>query len=409
VSGRPYRDYVEREILAPLGMTSTKWEEASVPGGRFARGHRRDGERWVGEEPLPDGAFSAIGGLYSTVPDLARWVSFFLDAYPPRDDPEEGPARRSTRRLMQMPVMPYRATARRDTVEGPLVLSAGGYAFGLVVTQTCRFAHSVSHGGGLPGFGSQMRWLPEHGVGVVALANRTYAGPGRVVAEALEALAKTGALQPRVPQPSSALLEAQAAVNRLYASWDDAALAARAADNLFLDRSLEARRKDFAALREAHGSCRAEGPGASIEAENDLRGQWTLACDRGRVRFAVTLAPTTQPALQWLEATSLLALGPRLGELATALASRIGQPAASAADLLAPGADAGKVARSLAAAAAWGSCRVEEVRRGGGDTSATVRFACDKGRLDAALVLDPAAGALSGATLSPAPDEACVP
>jgi CubicO group peptidase (beta-lactamase class C family) len=409
VSGLRYRDYVDRSVLAPLGMSSTTWEAASAPKDRLARGYGREGDRWVEETPLADGAFGAMGGLYSSVPDLARWVSYLLAAYPPRDGPEDGPVRRSSRRLMQTPVTPYRATARRRTVEGPLVLSAGSYAFGLGVTQTCRFAHSVSHGGGLPGFGSQMRWLPEHGVGIVALANRTYAGPGGVVSEALEALAKTGALQPRVPQPSPALLEAQAAVNRLYAAWDDRELADRAADNLLLDRPLDARRKEFADLRGVHGACRAEGPGASIEAENALRGRWTLACEKGRVRFDVTLAPTTEPAIQWLEATSILPLGPRLADLASALAARIGQPSPSAADLLAPGADAPAVARALAAAGAWGPCRVSDVRRGGGDTSATVRFACENGPLDASLGLDPATGKLSRATLSPAPDEACVP
>jgi CubicO group peptidase (beta-lactamase class C family) len=408
VSGRPYRDYVDREILAPLGMSSTKWEAASVPTDRL-RGQGRDGERWVEEEPPADGAFGAIGGLYSTVPDLARWVSFFLAAYPPRDDTDDGPVRRSTRRLMQTPVMPYRATARRERVDGPLVLFAGGYAFGLGATQTCRFAHSVSHSGGLPGFGSQMRWLPEHGVGIVALANRTYASPGRAVSEALEALAKTGALQPRVPQPSVALLEAQATVNRLFAAWDDEALMAQAADNLLLDRPPDARRKDFASLREAHGACRPEAPGAALEAENALRGTWTLACDRGHVRFSLTLAPTSRPIIQWLEATSTLPLDPRLAALASTLAARIGEPSASAADLVAPGADPDALARALAAAAAWGSCRIGDVREGGGDASATVRFACDKGPLDVSITLDPASGRLSQATLAPSADEACVP
>jgi len=409
VSGRSYRDYVDREILAPLGMTSTTWEEASIPKDRVARGQGRDGERWAEEEPLADGAFGAIGGLYSNVPDLARWVSFFLAAYPPRDGPEDGPVRRSTRRLMQTPLTPYRATASRVSVDGPLALLAGGYAFGLGATQTCRFARSVSHGGGLPGFGSQMRWLPEHGVGIVALANRTYASPGRVVSEALEALAKTGALQPRVPQPSVALLEAQATVNRLFAAWDDEVLVAQAADNLLLDRSLDARRKDFASLREAHGACRPEAPGAALEAENALRGTWTLACDRGHVRFFLTLAPTSRPIIQWLEATSALPLDPRLAALASTLAARIGQPSASAADLVAPGTDPDALARALAAATVWGSCRIGEVLKGGGDTSATVRFACDKGPLDVSITLDPASGRLSQATLAPAADEACVP
>jgi hypothetical protein len=198
-------------------------------------------------------------------------------------------------------------------------------------------------------------------------------------------------------------------VNRLYADWDDHALLGRAADNLLLDRSLDARRKDFASLREAHGACRPEGPGAVIEAENALRGRWTLACDRGRIRFVLTLAPTSSPSIQWLEATSVLPLGTRLAAAGSALAARIGRPSASVADLVGPGLDPNALVRALAAAGAWGSCRMEEVLSGGGDGPAIVRFACDKGPLDVSIALDPASGRLSQATLVPAAEEACVP
>ena len=50
-----------------------------------------------------------------------------------------------------------------------------GYGYGLRISADCRFDHVVGHGGGLPGFGSYMAWLPEHGVGMFAMANLTYA------------------------------------------------------------------------------------------------------------------------------------------------------------------------------------------------------------------------------------------
>jgi CubicO group peptidase (beta-lactamase class C family) len=408
VSGMPYRDYVDKNILQPLGMTSTKWEEASVPD-RVATGYKRDGENWIPEVPLPDGTFGAMGGLYSSVPDLARWVSLFLSAYPPRDDPYAGPLRRSSLRLMQTPVSPQRASARRQSVDSPLLLTAVGYGFGLFVRQTCRFGHAVSHGGGLPGFGSLMSWLPEYGVGIVSLANRTYAGPGRPTTDdVFEALARTGALKPRVQQPSQALLNAQASVDQLYAKWSDDALKRIAADNLFLDRALDLRRKDFAELREKHGDCR-PGQGSAIEAKNALRGEWKLFCDRGQVRIGITLAPTTKPTIQDLETASVLPLGPKLAPLAAALASRIGTPSPNVADLLAPGVDAAPVSHTLVAASAWGSCRVGEVWHGGGDTEARVRFDCDHGPLDVSLALDAASGKLNAPTISPAAGEVCVP
>jgi hypothetical protein len=49
-----------------------------------------------------------------------------------------------------------------------------------------------------------MRWLPEHGVGIIALGNLTYTSWGSVTDDAFDALRKTGGLQPRAPEPSPA-------------------------------------------------------------------------------------------------------------------------------------------------------------------------------------------------------------
>ena len=45
------------------------------------------------------------------------------------------------------------------------------------------------------------------------------------------------------------------------------------------------------------GQCRSEGPFA---VENALRGQWMMQCERGRVRVAITLAPTISPKVLYL-------------------------------------------------------------------------------------------------------------
>ena len=65
---------------------------------------------------------------------------------------------------------------------------------GLMVTHDLRFGHIVGHPGGLPGFGSFMRWLPDRGVGVVALGNVTYAPMDPATLELLEVLDDLGAL-----------------------------------------------------------------------------------------------------------------------------------------------------------------------------------------------------------------------
>ena len=298
VSKMRYRDYVDANILKPLGMTSTYWEASAVPPGRLAKGYRRDGDALVEEPLLGDGSFGSMGGLFSTVRDLGRYTAYFLSAWPPRDGSDAGPVARASLREMQQVARVSQASAHRPKADGPLFLAAGGYAYGLGARATCRFRHVVSHGGGLPGFGSTMFWLPEHGVALVGLANLTYAGFGGAVNGALDAFVATGALKPRVPQPSPALLAAQAAVDRLYERWDDSAFDALAADNLVLDTPKEKRRGEFADLRAKHGACVAR----ALEAEIALRGTWTLACERGEIALRLTLAPTQPPKVQFLEA-----------------------------------------------------------------------------------------------------------
>ena len=73
--------------------------------------------------------------------------------------------------------------------------------------------------------------------------------------DAAAALHRTGAMQPRVPQPSRALLAAQKDVTQLVLKWDDALATRIAADNLFLDETLArraARIRELQQKRVAH-------------------------------------------------------------------------------------------------------------------------------------------------------------
>ena len=118
----------------------------------------------------------------------------------------------------------------------------------------------------------------------------------RVADDAIEALDRTGGLKPRVPQPSAALTRAQADVTSLVRRWDEALADRIAADNLYLDTPKAERRARLESVRAQVGECRGEAP--AIEAENALRGQWTIACDGGWVRVGITLAPTVPPRVQ---------------------------------------------------------------------------------------------------------------
>ena len=298
VSGTPYRQYVADAILKPLGMTSTTLEAGDVPAGRLAHGYRWEDNTWKEEPPLPDGAFGAMGGMLTSVSDLSKYVGAFLAAWPARDGAESGPVRRASLREMQQTWRARPSTVTR-TAAGTVNLNVGGYGYGLRIGESCDFGHIVAHTGGLPGYGSIMQWLPEYGVGIVAFGNVTYTGWTPVVASAFDLLQKTGGLQPRMPRPSPALVEMRDAVSGLVVKWDDAQADRIAAMNLFLDRSKDRRQKEIEDLRAKVGQCTA--PTSFDTVENWLRGQWTMKCERGDLRVAITLAPTTPPRVQHLD------------------------------------------------------------------------------------------------------------
>ena len=186
-SGVSYEDYVRTEILAGLHMTGSTFRFADIPVARRAVGYRLKPDGTYGEEPpLPHGVFGAMGGLLTTAEDLGKYVAFHLSAWPPRDDDDPGPVRRFSVREMAHLWTPSNLTVRAggDT----LLASETGYGFGLRVTSDCRFEQIVAHGGGLPGFGSYMAWLPEYGVGMFAMATLTYSGPSEPIGRAWDAI-----------------------------------------------------------------------------------------------------------------------------------------------------------------------------------------------------------------------------
>jgi CubicO group peptidase (beta-lactamase class C family) len=296
-----YTRYVTENVLKPLGMTSSTLEPSSVPPGRLAHGYRWEDNQWKNEPLLANGSFGSMGGMLTTLSDLGRYVGAFLGAWPPRDGAETGPIRRSSLREMQQ--VSRSAPAVVSTGGGGVQLNSGGYGYGLRISQSCAFPTIVAHGGGLPGFGTQMRWLPEYGVGLIAFGNLTYTSWPRTFDAALDALARSGGLRPRSIEPSPALAAARDEVARLVVKWDDAAADRIAAVNLFLDNSRDRRRAAIEQLKAEVGAC-AVGSGFD-RVENALRGDWTMSCERGRLRVAITLAPTMPPKVQFLAVTAV--------------------------------------------------------------------------------------------------------
>jgi CubicO group peptidase (beta-lactamase class C family) len=295
-ANQPYDEYLQTQILNPLRLTATTLKPASVPPDQRAVGYRRqpDGS-YLEEPPLPHGAFGAMGGLLTSAEDLGRYVAFQVSAWPARDDPDRGPVRRSSVREMNR--LWRTSSLSVNNQAGKPRGSVNGYGYGLRVTSDCRFEHIVGHGGGLPGFGSYMAWLPEYGVGMFAMANLTYTGPAQAIDQAWDVLLKTGGLRERELPVAPALARARDRIVKLWKSWDPAEAKEIAAVNLFLDEPVKQRQQQIQKLKGEVGECSTAGP---VVPENWLRGQFTMTCEKGSVGVFFALSPTQPPKVQYL-------------------------------------------------------------------------------------------------------------
>jgi CubicO group peptidase (beta-lactamase class C family) len=299
VSGRPYAETIARTLLQPLGMTSSGFAAEAAPREKRALGYRWEDDAWRLEPTLGPGAFGAMGGLQTSASDYAKWVSFLLSAWPPRDGADNGPVRRATvRELLQGSGFPRvrNRPARTGTAASRQSVS---YAMGMHVAVDDDLGLTVSHSGGYPGYGSHVLLLPDRGIGVFAFANRTYAGPVVAVWDAAVALDAAGLLGKERERPVSADLEAAyRGAGAMYEARSIAAARELLAMNFLLDRDEAAWSRKLEELEAEVGECDTSAP---LTATGALSGEFTWRCAHGRVEGSLTLAPT-RPALiqEWL-------------------------------------------------------------------------------------------------------------
>lgn len=414
VSGRSYPDFVTQRFLRPLGMTGTGYEASGFPPDRMARGYQRRGDRWDELEPDPCGAFAPMGGVFSCVADLARWVSWFAAAFPPGEDSEDSqdggdgaggarPLRRASRREMQLPQVSLGSGALTRLPGDPASTGPASYGLGLFVEEHPAWGRIVQHSGGYPGFGSNMRWHPATGLGVIVLANSTYAGASGLAGQLLSALLRqrprrgTGtAAQVDGPAPAPGgpwpqTLRARQEVMGLLRNWDDAVAARLFTPNVDQDQPLPERKRAAQLLRERIGDF-ADHPQRPPEFASPAHCRWWLAGERGVAAAEIRLNPERSPRVQSLTLAIPPAPGsPLAGALGSLLSFLNGDSAQWPPSPAVSGAlDTHLLARQFRMAAAWaGRCRLGAVRTGNGETTATVELDGETGRLVLAVSLDP--------------------
>ncbi|HEY6794277.1 MAG TPA: serine hydrolase domain-containing protein [Kineosporiaceae bacterium] len=405
--GQPYADVVTRRLLAPLGMGSTVFRAQDVPADRLAQGYRPGpGGGWDEVPFAGHGSYAAMGGLFSTVADLATWVGGFTTAFPPRDDPDDRdhgtghPLSRASRREQQQPHRGLPPLVTWRSIAEPPVVRGQAYGFGLIVEHDPALGTVVGHGGGYPGFGTHMRWHPASGTGVVVLCNATYAPASRLAARLLElALApapgqapwSTWTPQPRPDDPDRAMASATAAartdVNRLVDAWDDDLAGRLLASNVDADEPLDRRRAAIERIRAEVGPLRPDRPKDNpAQSSSPAHAVWWRTGAGGRVRIEIRLNPELPPRVQTLAVTAVPWPPAAVQDFAVRLAAALGDPEpAWPADWQAPP-DDDRIAREVRVAAAWsGVCSAALAMSGDGLTQATFRL--EGGRVPLSLSL----------------------
>ena len=293
-TGIRLQDYVSDHLLAPLGMQATVWElDDSDPRLCAAHGYHTVDGAWLDEAPpLGDGGIAPMGGLWSTVSDLSKWISFWCDAWPARDGADRLALSRASRREAQRVHTDLPLTIR--ALPGRHRLSPSGYGLGLRVTSDLRLGRVVDHSGGVPGFGSNMRWAADHSVGVIALANERYADMAALTADMLDALTDPilANVQPRQCPP--ALRATCLRLVELLNHWDDRVAETLFGDNVALDEPLARRRVAAQALVRDLGPFHL----GNVIAHSNSAATAVLSGERTQATLQLLMSPLNSPQVQ---------------------------------------------------------------------------------------------------------------
>lgn len=290
-AGMPFRRVVETRLLEPLGLDGTGFD-SSV--GTTIPGHRPGPAGW---EPLPfsgPGAFSPIGGLFSTVTDLARWCGVLAGT------------------IDAGPVLPARLLARMRHPETAVVGRPAGdaaweaYGLGLMVRSDGAGRLFVGHSGGYPGFTTRMEWEQGSGLGAVVFENASYTGLTALTRSVFSAaFASPADADPAAPAsppapPGEPWPETVAAAERTRAALAAGELPdAELLDPcVALDAPLDRRAAALAELVAGIGGVREVG---ELGFASPARASWRLHGPRGSLRCGILMTPTRHPRVQHLE------------------------------------------------------------------------------------------------------------
>jgi len=158
VSGEHYPDYIQRNLLEPLGMEDSGFHLTDSMRSRMATGYTIrtvEGEPQLAPHPILHG-WAAAGSPYSTVNDLARWIALQFRT--------EAPERCGAQVLKGDSL----SALHRIQLMEPSWMA--GYALGWRADRRGENIYH-NHPGGIHGFLTKITFNQQHRVGTIVLTN----------------------------------------------------------------------------------------------------------------------------------------------------------------------------------------------------------------------------------------------
>lgn len=169
VSGLPYEQYMMKHIIQPLGMTHTSADLTTENAAWLANGYSRSMPGIPNRtliNHVPTLAFAPAAGFLSNVVDLAKFISLFSLCAPLR----------STQKTHQKQII--NRESKKEMLREHLRVIGNGMdieddcSYGLGISMySVQHKKLIGHGGGFPGFITQVRVDMEKEIGVITLSN----------------------------------------------------------------------------------------------------------------------------------------------------------------------------------------------------------------------------------------------
>jgi CubicO group peptidase (beta-lactamase class C family) len=294
VSGQSYQSYIIDKIWKPLGMNNTFWDYTKVPDGQLVRGYRWLREQHI-EQPIEgDGAYGIMGGMLTSIEDFAKYMALHQAAYQAASA-NTVILKKSSLKEMHFTWNFGSLNNRGFTGTGEPCTNVSFYGYGLRIDRNCNQITSIGHSGGLPGFGSDWKILPNYGLGIVTFTNGTYGSAATMNSQILPFVIEKAGLSPNAFPVSAMLKQRQTELMTLLPSWQNAEKSGIFAENFFLDYFPDLLKTEAEEIFTKIGKVKKVN---EIVAENALRGKFLIEGEKANAEVSFTLSPENPPLIQ---------------------------------------------------------------------------------------------------------------